>query len=420
MNNLMKKLKISFLLLCVTASLAACGNDSTSGPTTVPNSATVFYAHNLVFRNNTTLATGYNGFGQLGVGDLSNRTTPVAVSGGIGFSGFATGGNHSVAFFNSSTVRSWGYNGFGQLGNRSTTYSSTPVSVFRTFSTSTGKTNVNLSGVTAVAAGSTHTLARKNDGTVWAWGENTTGQLGVSLTSPSLGYSTDAVQVGGGVPLTNIIAIAANGDHSLALDSFGQVWAWGYNGTGQLGLDPKDTGARAVPSVVPKFSILAEVPVKIVAIAAGGAFNYALTEAGTVWAWGNNANGQLGNGTTVNSFIPVQMLKTGGTPLTNVTRISAGLQHGLAMDSNDNVWALGYNIYGQLGNNGQLDSSVAVQVSDPSGVGFFTGASDIRAFGSSSMARNASGWYVWGNNGYGQLGTGGGVTSLLPVKLPGF
>jgi len=413
MNNFMKKLTKSCFAICVMTSLAACGNDSTSGPTTVPNSATVFYVHNHVFRNSTTFSTGYNGFGQLGVGDLSNRTTPVAVSGGIGFSGFATGGNHSVAFFNSSTVRSWGYNGFGQLGNRSTTYSSTPVSVFRTFSTSTDKRNVNLSGVTAVAAGSTHTLARKNDGTVWAWGENTTGQLGVSLTSTPLGYSTEAVQVGGGVPLTNIIAIAANGDHSLALDSIGDVWAWGYNGTGQLGLNPVNTGASAGPTKVTGF------PAKIIAIAAGGAFSYALTETGTVWAWGNNANGQLGNGTTTNSFIPVQMLKTGGTPLTNVTRISAGIQHGLAMDSNGNIWALGYNIYGQLGNNGKLDSSVAVLVLDSTGSLPFAGAVDIRAFGSSSMARNASGWYVWGDNGFGQLGTGGGA-SLLPVKLSGF
>lgn len=413
MNNVLKRLKMVSVALFAVTALAACGNDSSSGTATVPNSATVFYAHNLVFRNSTTLySTGYNGFGQLGLGDLANRTTPVAVSGLTGFAGFATGGNHSVAFFNNSTVRSWGYNGFGQLGNGSTTYSSTPVSVFRTFSTSTGKQNVNLGKVTAVAAGAAHTLARISDGTVWAWGENTLGQLGVPSTSTSLGYSNVAVQVGGGT-LTNITAIAANGDHSLALDSSGRVWAWGYNGTGQLGIDPATTGVFATPMVV------AGLPADIVSIAAGGAFNYALSATGRVWAWGNNANGQLGDGTTTNSFTPVQMLKTGGTPLENITRISAGLQHGLAMDSTGAVWALGYNIYGQLGNNGKLDSAVALPVLR-TGLVPFAGAVDIRAFGSSSMARDASGWYVWGDNGYGQLGTGGAATSLLPVKLAGF
>lgn len=403
MNNILKKLKMASLALFAIAALAACGNDSSSGPTTVPNSATVFYSHNLVFRNSTTFSAGYNAFGQLGTGNLSNQTKPVLVSGGVGFAGFATGGNHSVAFFNTSTVRSWGYNGFGQLGNGSTTYSSTPV-----------KTSIHLSNVIAVAAGSTHTLALRSDGTVWAWGENATGQLGVPTSSTPLGYSTVPQQVGSGTPLTNIKAIAAYGDHSLALDSSGNVWAWGYNGSGQLGLNPDTTGASAQPSIVPGFTA------KIVDISAGGAFNYALTELGTVYAWGNNANGQLGNGTTVNSFTPVQMQKAGGTSLDKVARISAGLQHGLAMDTNGAVWALGYNIYGQLGNNGKLDSAVALQVLDSTGLLPFAGAIDIRAFGSSSMARNGSGWYVWGDNGYGQLGTGGAATPLLPVKLAGF
>jgi alpha-tubulin suppressor-like RCC1 family protein len=409
MHNLLKSALLTTALV-FTCIISSCGSKSSSTPTSVPNSATIFYAHNLVFKNNSTLSTGYNGFGQLGSGNLGNRSELGALNGTFSFKGFAQGGVHSVAFFNNSTVRSWGYNGFGQLGTGTTTYSSTPVTVIKADST-------NLSGVKAVAAGGFHTLALTNDDKLWAWGKNDLGQLGVgaSVTS-SLGYSTVPVRVGTGTGtfFSNISSIAANGQHSLARAN-GLVWAWGLNSSGQLGIDPTSTGALASPNVVQHLPISG-----VSAIAAGGGFNYALGRDGHVYAWGANDNGQLGNGTTTLSFDPVQVQTAPGVPLSNVVQIGAGIQHGLARLVDGTVWAWGYNFFGQLGNNNKSDSLVAVRVvSDINGTPF-TGTTDIRAFGSSSMAMKDGVWYVWGDNSYGQLGNGSTGTVPLPVRMSSF
>jgi len=160
--------------------------------------------------------------------------------------------------------------------------------------------------------------------------------------------------------------------------------------------------------------------VSVSAIAAGGGFNYALGKDGHVYAWGANNNGQLGDGTTTQSFKPVQVLKASGVPLTGVVQVAAGIQHGLALLDDHTVWAWGYNFFGQLGNNNNNDSSVAVQVvSDLSGT-VLTGVTDIRAFGSSSMAKVGNVWYVWGDNTYGQLGNGSTGIVSLPVRMFGF
>lgn len=398
---------VAILFTLTISLLSGCGKSSSSVPTTVPNSATIFYAHNLVFSNGTTLmSTGYNGFGQLGSGNLGNRTALGLLSAHYPFTGFATGGNHSVAFFNNSTVRTWGYNAFGQLGNNSTTYSSNPVPVFANHSGT-----ANLSGVKAVAAGAYHTLALKNDDTLWAWGQNYYGQLGVDyLSTPTFGISYVPVKANSaGIIFSNISSIAANGYHSLARAN-GFAWAWGFNGTGQLGIDPKITGAMSSPN-----RVAINTTSSITSIAAGGAFNYAADKDGYVWAWGNNDYGQLGNGTLLQNFTPAKVKKSDGSDLIGVIQVAAGIQHGLARLSDGTVWAWGYNFFGQLGNSSTKDSTVAVQVAIPAGMI----VSDIRAFGSSSMAKVGNAWYVWGDNFYGQLGLASTGKVLTPEKMLG-
>lgn len=416
MNNALKKnMVFSLLILLFLATFSACGSSSSSSvATTVPNSETIFYAHNLVFRNNTTLSTGYNGFGQLATGDLAGRSFPGALNQYYPFSGFATGTNHSVAFINNSTVRCWGYNGLGQLGNTLTTASSIPVSVKTVvFKNNTGVT-VSLSGIKAVAAGGHHTLALKKDDTLWAWGSNDAGQLGAG----GIGYSPVAVEVKGstGSPFLNISSIAANGKHSLVRAN-GSVYAWGLNSRGQIGLDPTITGASAAPN---NLSGLYPASLSgISAIAAGGGFSYAVRKFdGAVWAWGRNVNGELGDGTTISKFSPVQVKIDANIFLTGVVQVAAGLEHGLARLANGEVWAWGYNYFGQLGTGINVDSHYAVKVQLPL-ISGNPAATDIRAFGASSMALVDGDWYVWGDNSYGQLGASS-PKLLIPVKMSGF
>lgn len=414
MRNLSKTAIMFATVLAFTSILFSCGNSS-STPTTVPNSATIFYAHNLAFRNSSTFSTGYNAFGQLGSGDLGNRTQPGPLNGVFSFKGFALGGVHSVAFSNDSTVRTWGYNGFGQLGNGTTTFSSIPIKPVGTSGV------VHISRVKAVAAGGFHTLALAKDNKLWAWGKNDLGQLGVGAAATAeikeKGYSTVPVEVSSAtvspLPFTNISSIAANGHHSLARAN-GKVWAWGLNSSGQLGVDPATTGAMSAPNMV--FGILSS---GVSGIAAGGGFSYAVDRDGHVWAWGANENGQLGNGTTTLNFTPgkvQQKVATGLADLAGIVQVAAGIQHGLARDGVGNVWAWGYNFFGQLGlgSNNTSDSPVAVQVLLNGKQ--LTDATDIRAFGSSSMAKVGNVWYVWGDNSFGQLGIGS--TGTVPIPVP--
>ena len=200
---------------------------------------------------------------------------------------------------------------------------------------------IGLSGVTEIAAGGHHSLALKSDGTVWAWGNNLSGQLGIGSTTDS----PVPVQIS---EFSGVTAIIGGGFHSLALKSDGSVWAWGYNNYGELG-DGTSTN-RYTPVQVPGLT-------GIQSIAAGGHHSLAVKNDGTVWAWGNNGNGRLGDGTTIDRNSPVQV-----NGLTNVISIAAGGCHSLALKSDGTVWSWGYNNYGQLGDGTNTDRSSPVEV----------------------------------------------------------
>ena len=270
----------------------------------------------------TVWAWGANGVGELGNATTVSSSTPVQVSGLAGVTDIAANWDHALAVKSDGTVWAWGYNGNGELGNGTTTNSTTPVQVC-----SPPPTQICLSNVIAVAAGDSESMALKSDGTVWVWGYNGNGQLGIGTTSPS--QQTTPVQVNG---LSGVLAIAAGNGDSLVLKGDGTVWGWGYNLDGRLG-----NGTTTSSTTPVQTSGLSGV----IAIAAGDGVSLALKSDGSVWAWGS---GSLGNGTTAGSTIPTQVQSLSG-----VTAIAAGSSYSLALKSDSTVWAWGNNGSGQLG-----------------------------------------------------------------------
>ena len=307
-------------------------------------------SHSLAVRaDGTAWAWGLNVDGELGNNSTTSSSVPVPVSNLTGVTQVSGGGWHSLALTSGGTVWAWGDNQYGQLGNNSETNSSVPVQVKDATAASY------LTGVVGIAAGNFHSLALLSDGTVWGWGNNIYGQLG---NDTDLNSELVPVQVSG---LTSVIAVAAGYYHSLALEADGTVWAWGDNSDGQLGSD--STAESSVPVQVSGLA-------GIIAIAGGAYHNLALRNDGTVWAWGNNTYGQLGYSVfSARVSVPVQVQDpTGTTYLSRVLAIAAGYYHSLALKSDGTVWTWGDNTYGELGNNSLSTSALPVQVSGLAGV----------------------------------------------------
>ena len=299
----------------------------------------------------------------------------------------AAGGNHSLTHKNDGTVRIWGNNGTGQLGNGTTETAINPIQF------------TDFNGVTAIAGGGNHSIALKSDGTAWTWGQNLYGQLGdgtfVNKTSP--------VQV---VGLTGVIAVAAGGEtHTLALKSDGTVWAWGPNNFGQLG--DGTSGIAASKNTPVKVIGLSDVA----AIAGGGYHSLALKSDGTVWAWGFNVYGQIGNGTTGTAVsAPVQV-----KGLTGVVAVAGGYDHSLALKSDGTVWSWGHNNVGQLG----IDiSGAGTDKSSPMQVKNLSGVTAIASGYYHSLAVKSDGTVrAWGYNLRGQLGDSTNSDKSSPVQV---
>jgi len=294
-----------------------------------------------------------------------------------------------VAIKADGTLWSWGDNTKGQLGDGSTSFSrSIPAKI---------GTDTNW---VAVAAGDFHTLALKTDGSLWAWGENSSGQVGSSAVVP--GNQTVPTRIGTEI---NWAAIAAGGSHSLALRSFYFLWGWGTNGAGQLG------NGTIIDAVAP-VHIFVPSPFAHdnwwTHVAAGQSHSSALNVDGELWSWGSNSFGQLGNGTTVDSDVPVQEVGNA----TNWVAVAAGNSHTVGRRSDGTLWTWGGNAYGQLGNGTGLDAP------DPLKIGLDTDWIAAAAGSAHSVAMKANGTvWSWGNNTSGQLGDGTNSPKNAPIQV---
>lgn len=343
------------------------------------------------WEGNTVWTWGSDGHGQLGRGPtttIAKDPVPAPVLGFKDVIAVTSGGSSTFALKNDGTVWAWGMNYSGELGvGKTELYTTLPLKVS------------GLSGVAAIMAKGGHSVALLKNGTVWTWGSNKTGELGDGTTQDR----SKPVKV---VNLSMVKAVAAGGGFTLALRSDGMVWGWGSNDAGRLTL-----GKNVTHSTVPvKIQGLSD----ITAIASGTGQALALKKNGTVWGWGKNSEGQVGNGAGGDGVAycdkPIQVKNLSG-----VTAIAAGNAHSLALKGGL-VWGWGFNIYGQATGT----RSGYIHVKAPVLVANLSGVTAVACGEFHSLARKGDGTvYSWGSNSHGQLGQPlAKIDSLTAEKIP--
>ncbi len=358
---------------------------------------------------------GADSSGQLGQNRLLVSATPVPTVGG--YQQLSIGESYVAAVKTDNTLWAWGSNAFGQLGDGSTEGTSTPKLIG--------------SGYRSVTTTTAVTYAIKLDGSLWAWGQGNFG------TGQIINFSRVPIQIG-----TGYQAVASVGSHSLALKNDGTLFSWGLNQFGQLGYVSNDI-CNPGPNAFNCAFTARVVGSGYTAIATGGSSSYAMRADGTMWAWGSNLTGQLGDGTTANRASPTQIannirqigagnnhavaLRSDGALLSwgdsfasariltptvvgqGFTQVVAGSAGTVAMKADGSVWGMGLNDASQYG----AEPRVVLLPKQ-----FATGAVSIAIGGENAGYVDASGT-VWisGANGSGQLGVGTAVNKTSPVLI---
>ena len=312
-------------LVRLTVSDALGGQGSAVSPVTVLAPATQWasydtgISHTAAIKGDGTLWTwGSNQYGQLGTGLGASSALPAQVGGDSDWVSVATGANHTIAIKRDGSLYAWGNNDYGQIGNG--TYGSPVYLPIR----------VGIDSDWAIVAGGhTHTLAIKRDGSLYAWGNNDNGRLGDGTVSKRLVPTRVGID-------NDWAAIAGAYKHSVGIKTGGSLWAWGCNTNGQLGI------GSTVDQWVP-MQVAVGAP-GWVSVACANEHNVAVMQGGTLWTWGGNTFGQLGDGTTTTSTVPVQV----GSD-TDWLTVGSGSLHQAAVKRSGELWTWGYNYNGQLG-----------------------------------------------------------------------
>ncbi|MGW8353267.1 RCC1 domain-containing protein [Streptomyces wedmorensis] len=373
----------------------------------------------------TALTWGSNHRGQLGDGNTAgSATVPGRVCGNATCTApldkavqVAAGDGHSIALLEDGTVLGWGNNANGQLGDGTKTDRATPVRVCAVGEPAPCASV--LRGVVSVAVGDLHSLALLNDGTVVSWGSNSVGRLGDGSAAPEQPSPVRVCALNAVAPctsfLTNVTALSAGFQHTLALRSDGTVASWGHNGNGQLG--DGTTFPRTTPVQVGGLS-------NAVSVAAGQFHSVAALADGSAYSWGVGAG--LGDGSGAQSTTRVRVCAIGQTApctsfLTGVKSVAAGGFHTLAVRTDGTALAWGDNFAGQLGDGSTTTRKAPVQVCAPGGCsGTLTGVTAVAGgtTGVHSVALRSDGSVrTWGFNGSGQLGDGTTTSRLTPVRV---
>ena len=334
-------------------------------------------------------AWGYNGQGQLGVGNSIDTTLPIIVyfpGGLISCKAISGGFEFCLAIGGNGNLYAWGQNSHGQLGTGDTTERYFPVKIDFP------------AGVTkwiAVAAGMYHSLAIGDNGNLYTCGINSDGELGFGDTASRNALTLVPFPDG----VTGWKSVAAGAYHSLAIGNDNNIYSWGQNGWAQLGIGSVDEQFAPAQVPLPKGVTGWKI------VAAGGHHSLAIGNNGNLYTWGDNDNVQLGLGDRTYGWTPNLVSLPNG--VTGWKTVAAGQSHSLAISNDGGLYAWGFNAWGQLGL-GQLDvtddQNMPVFVPFPDGV---TGWKSVSAGAYHSLAIGSDGnLYAWGDNGLGQLGLG--------------
>ena len=324
---------------------------------------------------------GYNAQGQLGLNDTVNRSSPVQVGTTNNWDNIDTNYYFSTATRKDGTLWTWGNGSWGVLGLNDTTSKSSPTQVGA------------LTTWSKVNAGTYFTLAIKTDGTLWAWGRNDLYQLGLGNTISR----SSPVQVGAGTTWLNV---TAGYGKSLATTTDGKLYAWGRNYYGELGLNTQG-GYKSVPTQVGALT-------NWVSVICKDTSTYAIKSDGTLWAWGKNSVGQLGDNTSISRSSPVQV-----GLLNTWLNVGAGEYGGAAAtQTNGKLFTWGYNSSGSMGRGAFSNNSSPVQV------GTDTNWSQVAYnFDTVAATKTTGTLWTWGYNNKGQLGQNNLIYRSSPTQV---
>jgi alpha-tubulin suppressor-like RCC1 family protein len=339
------------------------------------------HSHVRVRADGALFTAGRNQYGQLGDGTTVNKNLEVLISTLTVWQSASSNLNFTVALKSDGSIWGWGANSNGQLGqgNNNLSYNNP---------TRIGNGNE----WSQIAAGGNHVMAIKSDGSLWAWGRNTNGELGIG----SYSGTNVPVRVGSA---NDWISIAPGYTHSYALKSDGTLWATGDNSQGTLGNGTFGSSSNVFVQV--GFSNL------WVGISSGDYFAVGMQVNGSIWSWGSNGFGQLGQGNTNNVHTPTQI----GSGVTWKQAV-ANRRHMMAIQANGTLWACGENADGRLGDGTTTQRTSLIQIgSDTNWMRAAPGG-----FHTCALKSNGTLW-AWGNNNLGQLGIGNNTTALAPVQV---
>lgn len=369
----------------------------------------------------TAVAWGDNSLSELGdpaAGSYSLDPVLVRGPGNVGILdgavAVAAGSYHSVAVLADGSVYAWGSNSAGQLGNPSAgAFTATPVRVLGLDGVGT------LGGVVAVSTSSDSNHALLADGSVVGWGRNDRGQLGDGTITESRSAPVRVRAVGGSGFLVGVAAVAEGESHSVAALTDGRVVAWGSNELGALG--DGGTSDSTLPVFVKGQGGIGQLS-GVKAVAAGQRFSLALMHDGAILAWGSNLVGNLGNPSVgvargMSSAVPVPVMAPDGGPLSGAVAVAAGTSHSLAVLSDSTVVGWGKNVSDVLGGGaaGPI-SRLPAPILGVDGTGLLTGMTGVAAGTYCSIAfRSGGGIYTWGD----PLVNGDGHSRETPAQVKG-